>query len=206
MDKSNWATESFKWGLSFHIFWLKLLGNSVWVWHFVTQALSVFLLVFSLSFFPLYLQPLSPSPYICLFFVITALNVCFLYHLNNFLSINSVISVLLFYYFDFENTFKHCISLIVLHCISNSIELSSFLFGVLLCLRPPASDVLWAGLLVLYFLLWAESASRGDLPRLAALADSGRLYGPVQLREILPGSSVQCQPQRSCGADTQTHW
>lgn len=143
------------------------------------------------------------SPYICLFFVITALNVGFLYHLNGFLSINSV---LLFYYFDFKNKFTHCISLIVLRCISNSIELSSFFFGVLLSLRPPASDVLWAGLLVLHFLLRAESASRGDLPRLAALADSGRLYGPVQLREILPGSSVQCQPQCSCGADAQTHW
>lgn len=171
------------------------------LWRRLSPCFCWFSLFFSLSAAS---QPFSP--YICLFFVITALNVCFLYHLNGFLSINSVISVLLFYYFDFENTFKHCISLIVLHCISNSIELSSFLFGVLLCLRPPASDVLWAGLLVLHFLLWAESASRGDLPRLAALTDSGRLYGPVQLREILPGSSVQCQPQRSCGADAQTHW
>lgn len=105
-------------------------------------SLRVFVGFLFFFFFPLSAASQPFSPYICLFFVITALNVCFLYHLNNFLSINSVISVLLFYYFDFENTFKHCISLIVLHCISNSIELSSFLFGVLLCLRPPASDVL----------------------------------------------------------------
>ncbi len=91
------------------------------------------------------------------------------------------------------------------------VSLSTFHFGlikascVFLCLRPSASDILRAGLLVLYFLLWVEPASRRDLPRLTALADSGWLHGPLQLRAFLPGPVVQRQPQRSCGVNTQTY-
>lgn len=47
--------------------------------------------------------------------------------------------------------------------------------------RPAASDLLGAGLLVLYSLLRAEPARGGDVPRLPALADGGRLHRPVKL-------------------------
>lgn len=74
------------------------------------------------------------------------------------------------------------------------------------CVRPSTSDVLWAGLLVLHFLLWAEPAGRGDLPRLATLADGGRLYRPFQLGALLSGPAVQREPQLGCGAYAQTYW
>lgn len=82
---------------------------------------------------------------------------------------------------------------------------SVFTNCVFLCLRPPASNILWTSLLVLYFILRAEPASRRDLPRLAALADSGWLHRPLQLWAFLPWIVVQRQPQRSCGVNTQTH-
>lgn len=72
-------------------------------------------------------------------------------------------------------------------------------------IRPPASDVLRARLLVLHFLLRAQPAGRRDLPRLAAVADGGRLHGPLQLGALLPGPAVQRQPQLGGGVDAPTH-
>jgi len=95
--------------------------------------------------------------------------------------------------------YLHCCSQFCLMMKANCVFLP-------LCVRPSASHILRAGLLVLYFLLRAEPASRRDLPRLPALADSGRLHGPLQLRAVLPGPVVQRQPQRSSGANAQTYW
>lgn len=96
--------------------------------------------------------------------------------------------------------------ILVLQCYSIFLQLSlmkmSFIFSFL---RPSTSDILWAGLLVLHFLLWAEPAGRRDLPRLATLADGGRLYRPFQLGALLPGPAVQCEPQLCCGAYAQTY-
>lgn len=82
---------------------------------------------------------------------------------------------------------------------------SNLYFSVSPCVRPSAGDILWASVLVLYLLLWAQPASRRDLPCLAALADSGRLHRPLQLRTLLSGPVVERQPQCICGADTQAY-
>lgn len=70
------------------------------------------------------------------------------------------------------------------------------IFFLFLCVslhvRPSASDILRAGLLVLYFILRAEPESRRDLPRFAALTDSGWLHRPLQLRAFLSWPVVQC--------------
>lgn len=60
------------------------------------------------------------------------------------------------------------------------------LLSLLFCLfvmpfRPAAGHLQRTGLLVLHRLLRAEPAGGGDLPRLAALSDGGRLHRPLQL-------------------------
>lgn len=85
---------------------------------------------------------------------------------------------------------EHCLHThLLMDIISFVIVWLNFTETVLHC-RPAAGDLLRASLLVLYSLLRAEPACGGDLPRLSALADSGRIHRSIQLWAFLPGPAV----------------